>query len=113
MARDRQRAKQRKARRAGQNPGPAPSQPHRSDVPGELDQCWRVGVGGVDDLCREVHEVDRMCPVIQPPQRFRLAKGLETHCRGSHKANDSVSLPTTPNPRPHAERGNQLVGRTS
>ena len=37
MARDRQRAKQRKARRAAQNPGPAPSEPHRTNVPGELD----------------------------------------------------------------------------
>src|SRR3954452_12469912 len=37
MARDRQRAKQRKARRAGQNPGPSPSEPHRSNVPGELE----------------------------------------------------------------------------
>ena len=36
MARDRQRAKQRKARRA-QNPGPAPTGPHRENVPGELD----------------------------------------------------------------------------
>ena len=36
MARDRQRAKQRKARRS-QNPGPPPSEPHRSNVPGELD----------------------------------------------------------------------------
>jgi preprotein translocase subunit SecE len=36
VARDRQRAKQRKARRA-QNPGPAPSQPRRADVPGELE----------------------------------------------------------------------------
>jgi preprotein translocase subunit SecE len=37
VARDRQRAKQRKARRAGRNPGPAPSEPHRSNVPGELE----------------------------------------------------------------------------
>jgi len=37
MARDRQRAKQRKARRAAQNPGPAPTEPHRTDVPGELE----------------------------------------------------------------------------
>jgi preprotein translocase SecE subunit len=36
VARDRQRAKQRKARR-GQNPGPARSQPRRTDVPGELE----------------------------------------------------------------------------
>jgi preprotein translocase subunit SecE len=36
VARDRQRAKQRKARRA-QNPGPARSQPHQGDVPGELE----------------------------------------------------------------------------
>jgi preprotein translocase SecE subunit len=36
VARDRQRAKQRKARRA-QNPGPARSQPIRADVPGELE----------------------------------------------------------------------------
>jgi len=36
VARDRQRAKQRKARRA-RNPGPAPSQPRRENVPGELD----------------------------------------------------------------------------
>ena len=37
MARDRQRAKQRKARRAAQNPGPEPTEPHRSNVPGELE----------------------------------------------------------------------------
>ena len=37
MARDRQRAKQRKARRGISNPGPALSKPHRTDVPGELD----------------------------------------------------------------------------
>jgi preprotein translocase subunit SecE len=39
VARDRQRAKQRKARRGarGQNPGPPPSQPRRADVPGELE----------------------------------------------------------------------------
>ena len=36
MARDRQRAKQRKARRA-QNPGPAPSRPHPSNAPSPLD----------------------------------------------------------------------------
>ena len=36
MARDRQRAKQRKARRA-QNPGPARSEPYRADLPGELE----------------------------------------------------------------------------
>ena len=37
MARDRQRAKQRRARRAAQNPGPPPSEPHRANVPGELE----------------------------------------------------------------------------
>ena len=37
MARDRQRAKQRKARRAGQNPGPDRTEPRRANVPGELD----------------------------------------------------------------------------
>jgi preprotein translocase subunit SecE len=37
VARDRQRAKQRKARRSGQNPGPARSEPHRANVPGELE----------------------------------------------------------------------------
>jgi preprotein translocase SecE subunit len=37
VARDRQRAKQRKARRAGQNPGPGRSEPHRTNVPGELE----------------------------------------------------------------------------
>jgi preprotein translocase subunit SecE len=36
VARDRQRAKQRKARRA-QNPGPAPSRPHTSNPPNPLD----------------------------------------------------------------------------
>ena len=36
MARDRQRAKQRKARRA-QGRGPAQSQPYRADLPGELE----------------------------------------------------------------------------
>jgi preprotein translocase subunit SecE len=37
VARDRQRAKQRKAQRAGQNPGPEQTEPRRSNVPGELD----------------------------------------------------------------------------
>jgi preprotein translocase subunit SecE len=37
VARDRQRAKQRKARRAGENPGPDASKPLRENVPGELD----------------------------------------------------------------------------
>jgi len=39
VARDRQRAKQRKARRAGraQNPGPAPSKLERADLSGELE----------------------------------------------------------------------------
>ncbi|HSD76701.1 MAG TPA: preprotein translocase subunit SecE, partial [Solirubrobacteraceae bacterium] len=37
MARDRQRAKQRRARRAGENPGPRSSRPLRENVPGELD----------------------------------------------------------------------------
>jgi preprotein translocase subunit SecE len=46
MARDRQRAKQRKARRAAQNPGPAPSEPHRANVPGELDH----SSGGQDEF---------------------------------------------------------------
>jgi preprotein translocase subunit SecE len=36
VARDRQRAKQRKARRA-QNPGPPRSEPYRADMPGELE----------------------------------------------------------------------------
>jgi preprotein translocase subunit SecE len=36
VARDRQRAKQRKARRA-QNPGPPRSEPYRADIPGELE----------------------------------------------------------------------------
>jgi preprotein translocase subunit SecE len=37
VARDRQRAKQRKARRSAQNPGPSESEPHRSNVPGGLE----------------------------------------------------------------------------
>jgi preprotein translocase subunit SecE len=37
VARDRQRAKQRRARRAQQNPGPTPSEPRRENVPGELE----------------------------------------------------------------------------
>jgi preprotein translocase subunit SecE len=37
VARDRQRAKQRKARRAAQANAPAPSQPRRADLPGELE----------------------------------------------------------------------------
>jgi preprotein translocase SecE subunit len=57
VARDRQRAKQRKARRSGQNPGPTPSEPHRENVPGELehasgevdefDAALVAGAGGV------------------------------------------------------------------
>jgi preprotein translocase subunit SecE len=47
VARDRQRAKQRKARRGGaQNPGPARSQPRRSDVPGALEHAS----GDVDEF---------------------------------------------------------------
>jgi preprotein translocase subunit SecE len=37
VARDSQRAKQRKARRAGQNPGPERTEPRRANIPGELD----------------------------------------------------------------------------
>jgi len=37
VARDRQRAKARKARRGANNPGPAPRPLHRENVPGELD----------------------------------------------------------------------------
>jgi len=38
VARDRKRAKQRKQeRRDAQNPGPEPTEPHRENVPGELD----------------------------------------------------------------------------
>ena len=46
MARDRQRAKQRRARRAAQNPGPAPTEPHRANVPGE----WEHGSGEIEEF---------------------------------------------------------------
>ena len=56
MARDRQRAKQRKARRAGQNPGPSRSEPHRVERPrrararlgeaDEFDAALISGAGG-------------------------------------------------------------------
>ena len=47
MARDRKRAKQRKQeRRDAQNPGPEPTEPHRGNVPGELDHAS----GGVDQF---------------------------------------------------------------
>ena len=49
MARDRQRAKQRKARRA-QNPGPARSEPYRADLPGELEHAS----GEVDEFDAEL-----------------------------------------------------------
>jgi len=71
VARDRQRAKQRKQRRAGQNPGPAPSQPRRAEVPGELehasgeadefDAALVAGAGGhdaVDDLVAPGDDAD-------------------------------------------------------
>jgi len=45
VARDRQRAKQRKARRA-QSRGPASSQPYRADMPGELEH----SSGSVDEF---------------------------------------------------------------
>jgi preprotein translocase SecE subunit len=45
VARDRQRAKQRKARRA-QSRGPAPSKPYRADMPGELEH----SSGDVDEF---------------------------------------------------------------
>jgi preprotein translocase subunit SecE len=47
VARDRQRAKQRKQqRRDAQNPGPPPTEPHRDNIPGELDHVS----GGVDQF---------------------------------------------------------------
>ena len=49
MARDRQRAKQRKARRA-QNPGSARSEPYRADLPGELEHAS----GEVDEFEAEL-----------------------------------------------------------
>src|SRR3954466_16212845 len=72
MARDRQRAKRRKARRAAQNPGPAPSEPHRANVPGELDHASGeadefdaaivAGAGGTpaddDDAVEDAERVD-------------------------------------------------------
>jgi preprotein translocase subunit SecE len=70
MARDRQRAKQRKARRAAQNPGPAASEPRRSNVPGELehasgeadefDAALVAGAGrdAVDDADRAARDED-------------------------------------------------------
>jgi preprotein translocase subunit SecE len=50
VARDRQRAKQRKQRRAQKNPGPRPSEPHRDLVPGELDHAS----GEVDEFEAEL-----------------------------------------------------------
>jgi len=49
VARDRQRAKQRKARRA-QNPGSARSEPYRADLPGELEHAS----GEVDEFEAEL-----------------------------------------------------------
>ena len=64
MARDRQRAKQRKARRA-QNPGQGLSQPRRSDLPGELehisgevDEFEAALVKGADGEVAETSEVE-------------------------------------------------------
>ena len=63
MARDRQRAKQRKARRAAQNPGPSPSKPHRDNVPGplehasgEVDEFEAALVAGADGETVDDHE---------------------------------------------------------
>ena len=65
MARDRQRAKQRRARRGARNPGPAPSQPRRTDVPGELehasgevDEFEAALVSGADGDAVEDDELD-------------------------------------------------------
>ena len=60
MARDRQRAKQRKARRAAQNPGPARAEPHRANVPGELEHASGRGgrVRGRADRRARAHEDD-------------------------------------------------------
>ena len=49
MARDRQRAKQRKARRA-QNPGPAASRPHPSDAPSPLDHNVPTELGHLGEV---------------------------------------------------------------
>jgi preprotein translocase SecE subunit len=48
VARDRQRAKQRKARRDAQNPGPRPSDLHRENVPGELEHLGEEDVFEAD-----------------------------------------------------------------
>lgn len=72
MARDRKRAKQRKQeRRDAQNPGPDPTEPHRENVPGELDRASGeveqfeaalvAGAGGqpaTDDEQRELEQED-------------------------------------------------------
>jgi preprotein translocase SecE subunit len=48
VARDRQRAKQRRARRQQQNPGPQPSELHRENVPGGLEHLGEEDVFEAD-----------------------------------------------------------------
>jgi preprotein translocase subunit SecE len=66
VARDRQKAKQRKARRDAQNPGPKPTEPQRENVPGALehigeeDQFEAALVAGADgEVDGDVDEDDR------------------------------------------------------
>jgi preprotein translocase subunit SecE len=65
VARDRQKAKQRKARRDAQNPGPKPTEPQRENVPGALehigeeDQFEAALVAGADgEVADDVEEVE-------------------------------------------------------
>ena len=80
MARDRQRAKQRK-RRAARNPLPRPTQPYRADLPGELEHAS----GEVDEfdaaLVRGAEGVplpdDAIAPVDVDPSGAALARQPE------------------------------------
>jgi preprotein translocase subunit SecE len=80
VARDRQRAKQRK-RRAARNPLPRPTQPYRADLPGELEHA----AGEVDEfdaaLVRGAEGVpvpdDAIAPVDVDPTGAALARQPE------------------------------------
>jgi preprotein translocase subunit SecE len=94
VARDRQRAKARKARRA-QNPGPAPSRPHRENVPGELDHAS----GEVDRFEAELISGADGEPVAEPDTIEREAvedEAVEDEVVEDEVVEDEVELDEEP-----------------
>jgi preprotein translocase SecE subunit len=94
VARDRQRAKQRKARRApGDNPGPRASQPLRADVPGELehasgevDEFEAALVAGADGEVAEPDALDSTRAEVDEDEDAVPARPRSARREAEHRA---------------------------